>query len=167
MKELGIMNGRHLKNYSREKLKILFGKAGEYYYKIAHCEDDRPVSPDRIRKSIGKEVTFGEDITDVELMIEYLKEIISQLTQMMQKYDIMGRTITLKIKYFDFNQVTRSVSLGHPIDAFDVILEHVVMLLRNTEAGDKKVRLLGVTLSNLNIEEDDESSSDCQLIFEF
>ena len=151
----GIKTGADLKNFEREKLIQLFGKSGNYFYNIAHGKDDRPVEPNRIRKSIGKETTLHQDIDDTDRMIEILEEIALKLEELLCNRGLKGRTITLKIKYHDFRSITRSVTVDRPVDDAGVIMVHVNSLLTRTEAGKEKVRLLGISLSNF----DDESSS--------
>jgi DNA polymerase-4 len=127
-----------------------FGKVGVYYYDIAHGLDNRPVNPQRVRKSIGKETTLTEDIDDKGRMIEILAELALQIEHSLKKNNIKGRTLTLKIKYFDFQIITRGITDVDPIESGAVIMQHVEKLLDKTEAGKKKVRLLGITISNFN-----------------
>ncbi len=153
---LGIKTGRDLKKFSKNELIQFFGKAGNYFYDIAHGLDKRPVVPDRIRKSIGKEKTLGEDTVDVDLMIKILDEISVRIEGLLAKDNRKGFTITLKIKYFDFQSITRSVTLSEPITRAGVIMGSIKKLLKNTEAGTKKVRLLGITVSNFMDEKQHE-----------
>jgi DNA polymerase-4 len=150
MLKLGIRTGADLKRYRKEKLIELFGQSGRYFYAIAHGMDDRPVEPNRIRKSIGKETTLLEDTDDTEKMLEILDHIAERLETSLKGREAKGRTITLKIKYFDFQQITRSLSSEEPIDSTAAIMKHIRSLLAKTEAGRKKVRLLGITLSNFD-----------------
>jgi len=153
----GIKKGADLKQFNKEKLIELFGKSGSYFYNIAHGMDDRPVEPNRIRKSIGKETTLTEDIDDTDQMLEILENIADRLENSLNKRDAKGRTITLKIKYFDFQSITRSVSVDEPADSAAVIMRYVKPLLSKTEAGEKKVRLLGISVSNFD---DQDNSGD-------
>jgi DNA polymerase-4 len=162
MIQLGIRTGSDLKNISREDLVKLFGRVGDYYYDIAHGLDDRPVEPDYIRKSIGKEVTLEHDIDDLLRMAEILKSLADRVAQSLESNESAGRTITLKVKYADFACVTRSITIDEPCDNRDLILMHARDLLSKTEAGIKKVRLLGISVSNLNAE---ESESDEKQLF--
>ncbi|MBF0538540.1 MAG: DNA polymerase IV [Nitrospirae bacterium] len=146
--ERGIRNGRDLKRLSEAELVGMLGKMGINLYKIAHCKDDRPVISDRERKSLGKEVTLQEDISDKCLMLDILKSLSSIVEQNLKELNLRGRTITLKIKYHDFHTITRSISASYMINDADVIMEYVKHLLKNTEAGTRKVRLLGVAVSN-------------------
>ncbi|MDJ0816616.1 MAG: DNA polymerase IV [Desulfobacterales bacterium] len=145
---LGIKTGADLKKFEPEKLVQIFGKSGRYFFDIAHGRDDRPVEPNRIRKSLGKETTLLEDIDDREQMLEILEEIAFKLENSLIRREARGRTITLKIKFFDFKTVTRSVTLPEPAITASDIMGHVTQLLARTEAGEKKVRLLGISMSN-------------------
>ena len=153
MLSLGIKTGADLKKYKKEELIQIFGKSGNYFYDIAHGLDERPVEPNRIRKSIGKETTFSEDIDDTDHIIEILEDIAAKLENSLIKKDAKGRTITLKVKYFDFQSITRSITIDEPADSASVIMKYVRPLLSKTEAGEKKVRLLGISISNFNDQE--------------
>ena len=155
MIDLGIKTGADLKKFNINELIQMFGKSGRYFFKCANGLDDRPVEPNRIRKSIGKETTLHQDIDDTDRMIEILEEIALKLEELLCNRGLKGRTITLKIKYHDFRSITRSVTVDRPVDDAGVIMVHVNSLLTRTEAGKEKVRLLGISLSNF----DDESSS--------
>jgi len=150
MQNLGIQTGADLKKYKKEQLIQIFGKSGRYFYDISHGFDDRPVEPNRIRKSIGKETTFSEDIDDIDQMIEILDNIAAKLENSLIKRDAKGRTITLKVKYFYFKSITRSITVDEPAESASVIMKYVKPLLAKTEAGDKKVRLLGISVSNFD-----------------
>ena len=150
MLNLGIQTGADLKKFNKENLIRLFGKSGTYFYNIAHGLDDRPVEPNRIRKSIGKETTLGEDIDDVEQMLEILENIAVRLESSVIKHETKGHTITLKIKYFDFQSITRSITVDQPVDDASVMMKYVRPLLSKTEAGQKKIRLLGISVSGFD-----------------
>ncbi|MGD8649088.1 MAG: DNA polymerase IV, partial [Desulfobacterales bacterium] len=153
MLNVGIKTGADLKRYKKEQLVELFGKSGGYFYNIAHGMDDRPVEPNRIRKSIGKETTLIEDIDDTNQMVEILENIADRLENSLIKREAKGRTITLKLKYFDFQSITRSITIDGPADRASVIMDYVKPLLSKTEAGKKKVRLLGISISNFDDQE--------------
>ena len=148
MRNLGIRTGADLQAYHREQLIGLFGKSGGYFYDIAHGLDERPVEPNRIRKSMGQETTLVEDIDDRERMLEILDEIALDLESDLSESGRRGRTITLKIKYADFQQITRSVTLDQPVDSASVMMQQVNQLVLKTEAGKRRVRLLGISISN-------------------
>jgi DNA polymerase-4 len=153
MLSFGIKTGSDLKKFKEEKLIQLFGKSGSYFFNIAHGMDDRPVEPNRIRKSIGKETTLLEDIDDTDQMLEILENIAVRLENSLIKREAKGRRVTLKIKYFDFQSITRSVTIDETADNATVIMKYVQALLSKTEAGEKKVRLLGISISNFDGQE--------------
>lgn len=154
MISLGITNGMELRAAPLEKLVKHFGKMGRFYYDIVRGIDERPVEPLRERKSYGREITLDEDILDIDLIHSILKDIAAELENSLQRKKIKGKTITLKIKYHDFRQITRSSTIEDYTDSADIILENILNLLQFTEAGVKKVRLLGISLSHLNTNED-------------
>ncbi len=150
MIKLGIRTGADLKKVPRNDLVRLFGRVGEYYYDIAQGIDDRPVEPESIRKSIGKEVTLEKDIDDKDRMHEILGTIAGRVASSLADHESKGRTITLKVKFADFTSVTRSITITEPCDDSDMLLMHARNLLAKTEAGLKKIRLLGISVSNLD-----------------
>lgn len=156
MTDLGIITGADLKKLDVDTLKRLFGKVGVYYYDISHGRDDRSVNPDWISKSIGKERTFSEDISDKKKMLSILEDIAVQLEGELKSEDTIGRTITLKMKYFDFKSITRSITLLKPVNDASSIMKYIPSLLDRTEAGEKKVRLLGISLSNFGSNEEED-----------
>jgi DNA polymerase-4 len=155
MLSLGIKTGADLKEYKKEHMIQLFGKSGNYFYNIAHGNDDRSIEPNRIRKSIGKETTLSEDIDDTDQMLEILENIAERLEHSLIKREAKGRTITLKVKFFNFQSITRSITIDEPADTAPVILKYIKPLLSKTEAGQKKVRLLGISISNFDDQETD------------
>ena len=156
MNQLGIFTGRDMKARSLSFLQERFGQAGFYYYSICRGVDPRPVRPDRIRKSIGAENTFLKDLTGFEEMKAELQPILDKVWRHCEQTGIRGRTVTLKVKYEDFRQITRSRSLASGVESRSG-LEHVsVQLLSSLFPMGKGVRLLGVTLSSLNTVEDAE-----------
>ncbi|MCP4157791.1 MAG: DNA polymerase IV [bacterium] len=148
MHAMGIKTGADLKKLKKEELTQRFGKAGSYYYNIVHGIDNRPVNPHRTRKSIGKETTLSIDIDDKEQMLEILEKLADGIEKIMKKTKTKGRTITLKVKYFDFKSITRSISLETPCNDASEIMKCMPDLLEKTEAGEKKIRLLGISVSN-------------------
>jgi len=162
---LGINNGLDLKNTDLEKLVKHFGKAGKFYYEIVRGIDHREVTPYRERKSYGREITLDEDILDMDLIHSILREIAEELEDAFRRKSLKGKTITLKVKYYDFQLSTRSTTVDIPAETADVIMEEILRLLKYTEAGIKKVRLLGISLSNFNSE--DELCSEKQLLLQF
>ncbi len=162
---LGINNGLDLKNTDLEKLVKHFGKAGKFYYEIVRGIDHREVTPYRERKSYGREITLDEDILDIDLIHSILREIAEELEAVFQRKNIKGKTITLKVKYYDFQLSTRSTTVDTPADSADMIMDEILRLLKYTEAGNKRVRLLGISLSNFN--SDDEECRERQLLLQF
>lgn len=152
MHEMGIQTGADLKSFSKDELIQRFGKFGGYYYNIAHGIDERPVNPHRIRKSVSQERTLGKDTDDHQQMLAKLEDLAHGIEKHLKKNRTAGRTLTLKVKYSDFKQVTRSITLPHSITEAPVIMQYTPSLLDKTDAGKKKVRLLGISLSNLESE---------------
>jgi DNA polymerase IV len=167
MLQLGIRTGHDLKNLTRDDLVSLFGRMGDYYFDIAHGLDDRPVETDYVRKSIGKEETFEHDIDDIEEMISILKSLSMRVADALEYHETKGRTITLKVKFADFTCVTRSITIDEPCDNCYIMLMHARNLLARTEAGDRKVRLLGISISNLDLETEEIELTERQLVFPF
>lgn len=150
MKRLGIETGADLKAQSLIFLQQNFGKSGSYFYWIARGIDERQVRPDRIRKSIGAEDTFREDVHTFEAAWEGLRPLVDKVWRYCENGDIRGKTVTLKVKYSDFNQITRSKTIGTQIRNGDEIAELTQQLLSPIFPVAKGIRLLGVTLSSLN-----------------
>lgn len=148
MHELGIHVGADLLRYSREEMVRLFGKAGLFYFDIARGIDERPVCPDWERKSLGKETTLAEDIGDRQKMLSILEDLGSRVEQLMEAADLQGHTLTLKVRYADFTTVTRSISFRRPLCRVADVRPYIKELLARTGAGERKVRLLGLTFSN-------------------
>lgn len=165
MKSLGINLGRDIKRRDRQFLEKKFGKMGSYFFDLLNLKINSPVVTSRIRKSIGTERTFFEDIIDHEIMLVRLKEISQKLSEQMIKKEISGRTITLKIKFNDFQVITRSRSFDHYIDDNKSILKIVSELLVFPIPPSKPIRLLGVSISNLNIIEGQIRGNQMQLNF--
>lgn len=158
MKQLNIHTGADLKNWSRVDLAAHFGKASGYYYEIARGIDRRQVNSHRIRKSISKETTFGEDLDDVEAMRTHLLTLAEEVSGLLEKKRIGAHTLTIKVKYADFTQVTRSQTFEQPLFTLSDVSGHLRTLLAKTDAGPHKVRLLGVGVSNLLFEGPDEEN---------
>ena len=153
MESLGIKTGADLKTWDEVDLVKYFGKSGHHYYRIARGIDHREVKPDRIRKSIGKEKTFSEDISDLEWIRNFLDELSEKIAVAMKKLNAAGKTITLKVRYDDFETVTRSQTLRHYTDRAKDLARIAKELLNQTEAGTREVRLLGISVSSLNLAE--------------
>jgi DNA polymerase IV len=154
MEGLGIRNGGDLKAQTLSFLQQQFGKVGPYYYALARGIDDRPVSADRIRKSIGAETTFDADLFTFDEAYEALRPLIAKVWAYCEGTTIRGRTVTLKAKYADFQQVTRSRTAQEPFTTKASVEAIVHELLQSLFPVRKGIRLLGVTLSLLGDETD-------------
>ncbi|SHG28542.1 DNA polymerase-4 [Salegentibacter echinorum] len=171
MYKLGIFTGKDLKQKSREYLIEKFGKNGTHYFNVVRGVHLSAVKPNRIRKSVGAERTFNENISSEIFMLERLENIAGEIEKRLGKNNIAGKTITLKIKYSDFTQQTRSKTINHYIANKDLILEIAKELLYQ-EKMRNSVRLLGISLSNLNTDKAnkkpiEEKEIEVQLKFEF
>ena len=153
MNRLGIHHGSDLKSWSLEGLVNKFGKAGRWYYAIARAEDHRAVNPDRIRKSIGAERTFDTDKTTREDMLAALAPIADKVFERMERSNSYGKTLTLKVKFSNFEQITRSKTVGHYLTDLEEITQLYTELMDAFDADTSQVRLLGLSVSNLNTEQ--------------
>lgn len=150
MHEYGIFTGKDLKKFTQEELITFFGKSGRYYYNIVRGIDKRLVTPDSgERGQIGKETTFDTDIDDKEEMQRIIYNLSHKVAERLRQKKYKAKTVTLKVKYFDFNQITRSRTVNFSFDERETIYKIACDLLEDTDAGKVKVRLLGVTCSNL------------------
>ncbi len=167
MHELGIKTGYDLKQLSKKELTRRFGKVGSYYYQIARGEDNRNVNPNRIRKSLGAENTFAKDLVDMEDVRSELENILEILYKRLKKSNTKGKTLTIKVKYSDFQQITKSKTIDGWIDSKHHIRALYEELLNQVEIRNG-IRLLGITLSHLNHEEhqNKEDGSGSQLILD-
>ncbi len=149
LKAIGIHNGADLKQHSLEELKETFGKVGEGFYHLARAEDDRPVESNRETKSISSETTFEQDTNDKDFLKEELQPLSVQVAERLTKDKLAGRTVTLKIKYHNFKQITRQTTLEAPIDKAPDIERAAQGILEQVNL-ERKVRLLGIGVSNLS-----------------
>jgi DNA polymerase-4 len=154
MRRMGIQTGADLKGWSELALVQRFGKAGRHYYYIVRAQDNRSVNPHRIRKSIGAERTFSEDLHDLAVMKEKLTYLAGVVYEYMQKSDNFGRTVTIKIKSADFKINTRSKSFTTEITQLPDLIAVTHELLDNNTGTIRAVRLLGVSVSNLQKEQE-------------
>ncbi|MEY4461679.1 MAG: hypothetical protein RLY98_219 [Bacteroidota bacterium] len=152
MYQLGIFTGLELKSKSLEFLSTHFGKSGAFYYHVVRGIHNSEVKPDRITKSVAAEHTFDTNLSSEIFMLEQLEKIATSLERRLKKQNIAGKTVTLKIKYSDFSQQTRSKTVPYFIADKGLILENVKELLYQERMKDS-VRLLGISLSNLNTEQ--------------
>ncbi|MCI6288452.1 MAG: DNA polymerase IV [Lentisphaeria bacterium] len=167
--EHGIRTGAQLLQMSLQELTQTFGKTGEYYYYAVRGIDDRQVIPEREPKSLGTESTFSRDTSDMTELVPFLKQQAEEVAADLTKHDCMGKTVTLKVKFFDFRTITRSRSLSFYTRDAEVIFRTARELLEKTEAETVPVRLLGVTVSNFpeTEKEDDGSCGMIQPEFDF
>ncbi len=150
MKSLGILTGYELKQWSKQELVQQFGKTGNYFFDIANGLDNRPVVSHRERKSIGAESTFLNDKNTLEDLTESLQSIAEEVAQRVAKQESAGRTVTLKIKFSNFTQITRSHSFLTPVNDYESIVSIAKYLLQRAFEDGMSVRLLGLTISNLD-----------------
>lgn len=164
MYQHGIFTGADLKSKSVDYLEEHFGKSGASYYKIVRGIHNSEVKPNRITKSVAAEHTFNENLTSEIFMQERLERIAEELERRLKKHNISGKTVTLKIKYSDFTMQTRSKTLPYFISDKGLLFETVKELLYQERLKDS-VRLLGISLNNLNTEV--KKTVVVQLRFEF
>lgn len=150
MKQMGLHTGADLKALSEEEMILRFGKSGRFYYQIVRGIDNRPVETDHETKSVGAEDTFPFDLTTHAEMFAELDKIGLVVSERLKKYDLKGRTVTVKIKYSDFTLNTRSKSLPAPVNDRDTIVDTAKELLATSVIEGSKIRLLGISLSNFN-----------------
>ncbi|MCD8071756.1 MAG: DNA polymerase IV [Alistipes sp.] len=153
MHRMGIRTGLDLKGFSREQLVGAFGKAGHAYYQYSRGVDDRPVNPERIRKSLGAENTFGRDTFDPGEIRAELEAMGKKVWRRKTEKDFTGRTVTLKLKFSDFRIITRSRTLPWPVASQGEMLSVAYSLLEGVDLSAMPVRLAGITLSNNDLSE--------------
>lgn len=147
---LGIRTIGDLAEFSRLELHRRFGEAGLHYYHLANGIDDRPVSGFANPKSISKEVTFDNDVSDEAILVDTLRFLCNELAREMRRHDYRGRTITLKIRLHDFSTFTRSRTLSIFVDHFDELFQNIHSLFTKFDLRRSSVRLVGVSVSNLD-----------------
>ncbi len=150
MRSAGVHNGADLKRWTEFDLVKRFGKIGSFYYYIVRGKDDRLVTPNRARKSVGAEESYAEDLADRQTMLRALEEIAQTLKARIDSSNSSGRTLTLKVKYADYQQVTRSRTVSEPILEAADMMRIACELLDSTEVEQRNARLLGLSLSNLD-----------------
>jgi DNA polymerase-4 len=173
MYQLGIFTGNDLKKKTVEFLDAHFGKSGRYYYDVVRGMHFSEVKPNRIRKSLAAERTFNDNLSSEIFMLEKLENIAKEVSKRLEKSKVAGKTVTLKIKYSDFTLQTRSKTLPYFISDKSIILETAKELLFQEKLSNS-VRLLGISMSNLNTESasakataDKKQVVSVQLKFEF
>lgn len=164
MHELHIFKGKDLKEKTLEELSRIFGKSGSYYYHVVRGIHNSEVKPNRIQKSVGVEETYWENLLDEESVFQQLKAISEDLEERLNRKEIKGKSLTLKIKYKDFSVYTRSktqeVYYENAQDFYETSKK-----LWELRPFDKAVRLLGLSLSNLNTTESKQVSVQLKIPF--
>ncbi|MEH2492165.1 DNA polymerase-4 [Bradyrhizobium sp. AZCC 2230] len=156
MNALGLFTGLDIRNQTLEFMNANFGKSGAYYYWISRGVDERPVRANRIRKSIGAETTFSTDLLEFNALVVELRPLVDKVWRHCETIGSRGRTVTLKIKFADFEIITRSRSLLAPVTGRDELERLACGLLEVEMPLPKRVRLLGVSLSSLQLGDDAE-----------
>jgi DNA polymerase-4 len=149
MHALGIDTGADLRLWAEADLVRHFGKAGRFYYRVAHGQDDRPVNPNRIRKSLGAERSFSPDLVTLDDMTAALDRIAAEVVRRLGEQNRRGHTLTLKIKYANYRQITRSRTFVAAIGAESPLGAWAEEMLMVHCDCQQPVRLLGLSLSNL------------------
>ena len=147
MDELGIKTGYDLKQWSEIDLAREFGKAGISYYNFARGIDNREVESERVRKSLGAEVTFLDDLDEIVDILGALDQIAHEVKRRAEKRKIMAKSVTLKIKYADFTVITRSKTVQNFVNSYERLFEiGKELLFLVDDIDEKKIRLIGLTL---------------------
>jgi len=160
---LGIRTIGQLRQVSIETLNDLFGSLGEHYWRLGHGMDDRQVVPDREAKSISHETTYAEDIADPDLLRAWLMELAEQVARRLRRHALKGRTVELKVRFADFQTITRSLTLSEPTNITQELLQAGTELLATKlPKNHLPVRLLGFGVKGF----DDTGRSQGQLFDE-
>ncbi|MEO5570172.1 MAG: DNA polymerase IV [Bacteroidia bacterium] len=147
MNKAWIFTGADLKKLSLDEMLKYYGKPGRFYFDIVRGIDNRPVEADRETKSVSVEDTFADDVLDINILEKELERLAKLLFSRLTKYNLYGRTISIKVKYHDFKITSRSKTFPEHVSDPDVIAQTVKQLLKQTEAGLKKIRLVGIAVS--------------------
>ncbi len=148
---LAIRTIGQLRQVPLDTLHDLFGSSGEHYWHLAHGIDDRRVVPDREAKSISNETTFAEDIADLEVLRAWLVELVEQVPRRLRQHDIKGRTVDLKVRFANFNTISRSLTLAEPTNITHELLKAgVELLMKRLPPRHLPVRLLGFGVNKLD-----------------
>ncbi len=156
MKKMGLHTGSDLKKLTENQLIEAFGKMGKFFFNIVRGIDEREVVNERETKSVGAEDTFSFDLTTIDEMLVELEKLAVTVQARLYRSNLKGRTITLKIKYHDFKQITRSKSFSEPFNDLETIDSTAKNLLSQGDLSDKKIRLLGISISNFNLQSQSE-----------
>lgn len=155
MHNLGIHHGIDLRKWDEEALIRNFGKAGSFFYQMVRGIDERPVECASVRKSVGAETTFDKDLTRQFEIIAELYHIEEEVMRRVSDADFNGRTVTIKVKFSDFRQITRSHTINNYVKCFKTLHEEVTALRKTLDLSGVKIRLLGVSISSLDSGERD------------
>ncbi len=164
---MGVKTGADLLQLDRTILTANFGKAGDFYYHIVRGEDDRPVVTEYERKSVGREITFQQDLADMSQIRAETVLLAEKVSARLAENQLAGRTVTLKLRYENFQTVTRALTGENRIYRAADIAQAALALLEKTMLPGRKVRLLGVTASNFAEDETPKSLPPVQLEFSF
>ena len=148
MHRMGIFTGLDLRNTSLSRLTQEFGKMGQVFYDFSRGIDNRPVISEWERKSVSCEQTFETDISENAAVTIHLYHTVLELVRRIEKNDFEGRTLTLKVKFLDFQQITRSITVDHILRSKDDILPLAKQLMQSVEFNNHPIRLLGLGVSN-------------------
>jgi DNA polymerase-4 len=152
--KLGVFNGSDLRRVSEAELVNHFGRSGVYFFRVSRGIDERPVQPDHRRKSVGAERTFFENISEHDELDRRIVDIADRVWERVERAEVYGRTVTVKIKYMDFEIRTRSRTFARVVETSDQLQAAATELLRTPDWPSRPVRLLGVCLSNLRLPTD-------------
>ena len=165
MHQFEIRTGAELKERSFSFLHHHFGKAGRFYYQIVRGIDNRQVTPDRIRKSVSTERTYPTDLDELNMIQEKILELSEDLVQRLEKNQTFGNTLTLKVKFSDFTQITRSTTIPVPLREVEQIRDLSLGLMQTVSFQEMAIRLLGLSISNLNLSKTQDSGIQLRLNF--
>lgn len=171
MHSLGIHNGAELRAWPLDLLIREFGKAGHIYYEFSRGIDNRPVETERIRKSVGCECTYDHDLSMDSEISEALDDLTNELLGRLSRKQFLGPTLTLKVKFHDFTQITRSVTRNFNLTSFDIIRPEAASLISFVDYKSHPIRLIGLTVSNPHIDHQPATQRDSgnwrQLLLDF
>ncbi len=168
MNELGIRTGMDLKRWAEIDLVQQFGKAGMMYFQFARGIDEREVESEHVRKSLGAEETFSEDLFEMVDLLSALDELAREVHRRAEKRNFLAKTITLKIKYADFDVITRSKTVDYYFKKYEQLFDLGKELLFSVEnIEERKIRLMGLTLKNAQTEIHSPKNQPVQLAFDF
>ena len=167
MHRMGVFTGYDLRNMSLSRLTQEFGKMGQVFYDFSRGIDNRPVISEWERKSVSCEQTFESDISENAAVTIHLYHTVLELVRRIEKNDFEGRTLTLKVKFLDFQQITRSITVDHILRTKDEILPLAKQLMQQVEFHSHPIRLLGLGVSNQKSVTPQEDNQWIELELEF